>query len=710
MNYLPDAALFLLFFALLLGASASVSSPKRPLIYAFTLPALGFLGVWATLFYFAGLAGWLQPLPFWIGAVALLGGTVVWKWRQGRANLARLGASVRGLTVLERILAFYLSLVWLLMLVLGLAPSSSGDYDSLVYHLAVPAQWLRQGRVSELPFDHHSYFPFVGEMLYALALGVRGLGASGTVFAHLFHWAMFVLGALILMALGRRAGGKTAGLWAAVLFVSLPMAQAEATTAYVDLTFSAFAWAGIALFAEALFFTPNAAMRRTNWLGAGVFCGLCLGSKYLGWLVFGFLGIWLLVVSLRDQISKKSSGETGVSFVTSGAGVTSGADMVSRVDAGVASTQELALNAASGEAVSRSERWLRLAWLALPALLLGGFWYVRNALWTGNPVFPFAYSVFGGRGWTSAMAAGYSADQARFGFGKSALDLLLLPWRLAMTPLSIGVAQGQPKGFAFWPLDASVPAGGDHYGFFDVPIGDVLLAVFPGPVLLALGMPAFLARRKGAFVGFAAWMFAFLWAFWALSSQQVRYLFPALGLLCVLGGWVVATRIARFRLASLSLGVGLSAWMLLAPGVSLWRSRGNLPVLSGTQTPEAYLRRSFAGYNAMSWIGANTPETSRVAVYGEPRDFYLPRPYFWADDQHNNLVDYGKIKTPAQLARALRSLGATHVLVNRDPGRTGGVFGPPVPLFDQMVSQGQAHQIYPANGQTANGFQVYVLN
>jgi len=642
MNYLPDAGLFLLFFASLLGFGASLTAPTRPVLH-FVFPALGFLGGWATLFYLVGWAGALLPIPFWIIGVTVLLGGIVWKRQSGALNWRRLRDSLRALSPMERLLTAYLVGMGALFFVLSLAPPSGNDYDSLVYHLAVPAQWLRVGRIGELPYDHHSYFPLVGEMLYALSLGVRG-----SVLAKLFHWAMFVLGAGVLANLGRRIGGRAAGLWAAALYVSLPMAGAEATTAYVDLTFSAFAWAAIALFGEAIY-ANDGENQRTNWLGCGAFCGFCIGSKYLGWLVFGFLGLWLLAHIARRRIKVAA-----------------------------------------------------LAQLAVPGLLLGGFWYLRNWAWTGNPVYPFAYGIFGGRGWTLQMADAYDASQAIYGFGHSPLDLVMLPWRLAMTPLGNLVPFSPPKGLSFWPFDNVIIPADTHTGFFEVP--GLAAFIFPGPLLLALGIPAFVARRKGAFVGFLAWLFAFLWLFWAFTSQQVRYLFPALGILCVLSGWVLCTRLARFRIASLVAFVVAGAWLLFAPVLAIKQAKGSMGVISGGETPDHYLRRSAAGYDAMSWINQNTPPQSHFAVWGEPRDFYLQRTYFWADAPHNLLIPYATISKPAQLAAALKKLGATHVLINRDAARNGGFGGAPS-LFDAMVSDGQARLIF-----SARGYEVYVLN
>ena len=342
--------------------------------------------------------------------------------RNVSANARRIWPALRNLSALEKWLTFYLLAVWALVFVLTLAPPNGADYDSLVYHLAVPAQYSHVGRVEQLPFDHHSYFPLTMEMLYGVALQLRG-----PVFAKLFHWLMLPLGAAVLIALGNRAQTRVGGLLAACLFTSSPMTLAEATTAYVDLAFAAFAVAAVLCFAGAP--TGN----RTHNLGwSGAFCGFCLGTKYFGWLIFGFLGIWLLVEMLK---TKPANGARGV--------------------------------------------WL----FGLSALAIGGAWYVRNWVWVGNPVYPFAYGVFGGRGWTPQMATLYDASQAIYGFGRSPLDLILLPFRLAMTPLNVGGfenlgARGQP----FWPLipgPVGSAAPNSVIGYFDVL--PMIVQTFPRP-------------------------------------------------------------------------------------------------------------------------------------------------------------------------------------------------------------------------------------
>jgi 4-amino-4-deoxy-L-arabinose transferase-like glycosyltransferase len=70
------------------------------------------------------------------------------------------------------------------------------------------------------------------------------------------------------------------------------------------------------------------------------------------------------------------------------------------------------------------------------SLIVGLPWYIKTWLYTGNPVYPFFYNLFGGRYWNAENAALYSGDQARFGIDKTPVSLLLGPWQVTMEPLT----------------------------------------------------------------------------------------------------------------------------------------------------------------------------------------------------------------------------------------------------------------------------------
>ncbi|MDQ3812964.1 MAG: glycosyltransferase family 39 protein, partial [Armatimonadota bacterium] len=481
--------------------------------------------------------------------------------------------------------------------VLTLTPPSAADYDSLTYHLAAPRQYLIRGRITELPYDHHSYFPFTMEMLYLFGLSMRG-----PVLAKLFHWLMLPLSCAALVAMGRRHLSLRAGLFGAALFASLPVVQAEASTAYIDLGLTAFTLLAFLCMANWL-------STRDGWwlVWSGVFAAFCMGTKYLGVLTFG----WLLAWAIGRMLAQ------------------------------------------------RKLQVKPLATCAVWAVVLGGGWYVRNWYWTGNPVFPFAYEIFDGRGWSLDMAKAYTADQLKYGFGRTLIDWLWLSWRMAMTPLN-ALVYDPVAGFLimpqpFWPWSSQPLNNPAQLGLFETP-GNLSQTVL-GPALLAFGAPLVLIRRKPSIVGFILWSFAFFSLFWCLTGQYLRYLIPAFALLCLACGWGVCRYLQASAVLKWTTAGVLVLWFALTPALTLWNARRSFAVIAGRETPAEYLARTFPGYEAMSRASTNTPRTARFAVYGEPRTFYLEREYFWADDPHNNLIDYSRVKTGAYLVRVLQSLG-----------------------------------------------------
>lgn len=635
MYYLTDAALFALvpLVSILLGWWSA--HPKRSGLENLLIPGAVALGAYALLIWLFGTTPGVGFTTLLLLLFLLPKDITSVQHRQTFSNQARATwRALQSLRGLDLILFSYLFLIFGITFILALVPPSSADYDSLVYHLAAPAQFLRAGAIHELPYDHHTYFPLTMEMLYLV-----GLKLHGPVLAKLFHWWMLPLSCGALIAIGQRHFSLRAGLWAAVLFASLPVAQAEASTAYIDLGLTAFSLLAFLCFA-------NWITTEDNWwlLWSGVFCGFCLGLKYLGALTFGWFLLWAIGQGVR---TRKLQPSALISF-------------------------------------------------CVVAMAIGGVWYIRNWWWTGNPVFPFAYGVFHGRGWTSDMAQAYTTDQMRYGFGRSLNDYLWLPWRVAMTPLNIGVVGHEVIGLPFWPLTDATLNNPAQAGLFEVQ--GLLLETVIGPLLLALGAPLIFMKRKPPIIGLALWTFAVFAVFWALTGQYIRYMLPSLALLCLACGWGVTVYLRRNAFLKWTVAFALGAWLIFAPIYTLRRAQHTFGVIAGQVTPENYLLHTFPAYDAMQWASHNTPTKARFAVYGEPRCFYLERDYFWADDAHNNLVDYTQIHSGADLINALQRLGATHVLWNMTPGTNGGVFGPPLSPMQEAIQQGLLKPLYESRG------------
>jgi hypothetical protein len=124
----------------------------------------------------------------------------------------------------------------------------------------------------------------------------------------------------------------------------------------------------------------------------------------------------------------------------------------------------------------------------------------------------------------------------------------------------------------------------------------------------------------------------------------------------------------------------LLGWFAFTPMLT-WHNALQRRVVVGAEMTDAFLRRTFAPYASMQWLNLKAPRAN-VAVYGEPRTFYLQTRYFWADDAHNNVVDYGRVRDGQTLVAELRRLETTHVLWN-----TRGPFGPPVEAINDAIAR-----------------------
>ena len=116
-------------------------------------------------------------------------------------------------------------------------PPGGHEWDAIAYHLADVKIFLADHRITSLPTEHHSNFPFTMEMLFAV-----GLLYDGYPLANLFHFAMAALTICALIASGTRLFGKTTGWLAAMLFVTTPLVLWEASTAYIDLGFGLYSF------------------------------------------------------------------------------------------------------------------------------------------------------------------------------------------------------------------------------------------------------------------------------------------------------------------------------------------------------------------------------------------------------------------------------------------------------------------------------------
>jgi hypothetical protein len=302
----------------------------------------------------------------------------------------------------------------------------------------------------------------------------------------------------------------------------------------------------------------------------------------------------------------------------------------------------LALLRALGPASGRSGPAIAgSALIALGAgVALAAPWYTRNWIRTGSPLFPFYLGIWPARapGWDLERSQLYETLFSLYGSAQGGLDYLLTPLRLAVA--------AQP----------------DQPQFYDGVLGIAVAFALP---LLAW---ALWRRRLDVELRLALLVSACLFVFWLFSSQQLRYLLPALPGLAVAtaaaGATLGGTRGRALRaliLGAAALGVPVTlAWFLTMDPVRV--------VLGGEDRPE-FLRRRLDYYPYYEVVNRELPPTAKVWLINMRRDTYhLERPYF-SDFifEDYTLTRYVRVAAGYEEIRArVRADGITHLLVRHD--------------------------------------------
>ncbi len=314
---------------------------------------------------------------------------------------------------------------FVLCMLLG-AMSPQTDFDVVEYHLGGPKEWFQQGHIARLPHNVYTSFPFLTEMLLLCGMVLRGDWESGALAGQAAVAGFVPLVALGLFATGRRWFNSAAGSLAALVWLTTPWAYRIAIVAYAEGGLACYLFAALAVGLRIVWgeggSSGQEAERRGHRLIA--LCGLLAGSamacKYTG--AVSVVVPLAMMIALRAVAAKEPIGlrvrPRAVNDETSERGGVSplvlGRKPVLEEPEGLRHPTQKSL---AWYRVKCKQAVLELALFSAAVLLAVGPWLVKNAVETGNPVFPLAYSVFGGEGRDAVMDAqwrqGHSAPPYR---------------------------------------------------------------------------------------------------------------------------------------------------------------------------------------------------------------------------------------------------------------------------------------------------------
>lgn len=408
---------------------------------------------------------------------------------------------------------------------------------------------------------------------------------KGDIAAQLIHFGFFLLLLGAVGAFAQRYFNARVAWLAIAILVAVPSLVLVSTWAYVDLT--------LAFYAFGAFCALAIAHEKGDWRWfalSGALAGLALGVKYTALIVPVALVILLcLWQRLRFAI-------VHVAFV----------------------------------------------------VLFAAPWYLRNLVFTGNPVYPF---FFGGPNWDVFRASWFS----RFGTG------------LANAPLQLLTA----------PWDATVFGSEGALGY-EATIGPLLLILLPFLLTQFSLRDSKPETRIPGFVFRGMLVFALvLYLFWLLGIaeskllQQTRLLFPTFPLLA-LAAALAFDRLGDLDLPQFSLQRFMRLLVLLILGLTglkyalAFAAHSPLPYLAGAESRADFLAANLGEYNrAVQFINSQLPRESQVLALWEPRSYYLRRAV-----QPDAILDsfehlLWQTRDPDAIALIWQRAGYTHVLLNR---------------------------------------------
>ena len=373
------------------------------------------LAVWGTLTLLLGLAGLLsRPIFLATGMVPTLLEAYLLLRHQTRTHDAD---SLRLWTGLGIACAIAVAPFLLAMLLGSLQPPN--DFDVKEYHLEGVKEHYLTERVGFLKHNVYTSFPFLTEMLCLSGMVLRGDWFRGALAGQAVLAAFAPITALGLFIAARRWLGNSAAWFAVLVHLSCPWTYRISIIAYAE--------GGLACFLLATFIATcrvleaeDAKSARRWTLLTGLLAGAAAGCKYPGVLTV-VIPLGLVVVGAARRAFLRS----GLLF-----------------SAGV--------------------------------LITFGPWLMKNLCETGNPVYPLAYSVFGGADWDKASHAKWQAGHPlplkdidglswiyRDTWGRLWDVFLGSDWQSGLY-LSLAVA----AGFAVWRRRSRVLMLGAIYGVF----------------------------------------------------------------------------------------------------------------------------------------------------------------------------------------------------------------------------------------------------
>jgi len=287
-------------------------------------------------------------------------------------------------------LILFLFILVISIIVLASVPPVSRD--ALTHHLAVPMLYIEHGSIYEIPQIRFSYYPMNLDYLYLIPLYF-----GNDIFPKYIHFAFALATALLLFRYLKSKLNTEYAFFGVLFFLSTPVIVKLSITVYVDLGLIFFSTASILY----ILMWIEKDFKLKYLIISAVSCGLALGTKYNGLIIFFLLTLFVPFIYLRSASSRTASQMKGFAYGTI---------------------------------------------FFTVALLVFSPWMIKNYIWTDNPFYPL-YD-----GWFNPKVIKTAVSSSSSGWNHFSIRHFVYKdswWEIALVPIRIFFCgeDGKPKFF-----------------------------------------------------------------------------------------------------------------------------------------------------------------------------------------------------------------------------------------------------------------------
>ena len=445
------------------------------------------------------------------------------------------------------------------------------DGDALCYHLEVAKRMTFQGGLVYDPDLHETAYPLIIESIQSVAIYFATPIATRSIS---FLFGLSLACSTILLA--RYFVSLRDSIWAGSMILTLPIINCGMISPLNDVPLASLCVASLASF----FFLREKVLLSNRIILSGIYCGLACGVKFPGI-------VWTVVM-------------TTIIF-----------------------SEPFYLNM-NKESKLKNAIKATLCFLSV-VILTGGFWYLRAAVLTGNPVHPYFRDTFGGNGLDEVLA------EDRKSVVQHIVNMISAPIVMSLAP--------------------------NKFDSFSQQIGPLILALLPIGFLIK--MP-----KKWFFYLFISWCEMVL----CLSQRQSpRFFLASFASLCAATVAVVFKFISFkasdriFWKKSLCLILAL-ALILVNLSFNLARVKTSAMILAGLYSKESWLTSHEPTAWLRTWTNLHLPPDATI-IGQDHRGFYWPRLYTMEKAHRRRLgIESTNINSDMMITH-LRKSGFTHLLM-----------------------------------------------